>query len=188
MIALRQAGLEPVVASMGTALTERQLRELSRLDAAGLPLLRRDAAGEEATLRGMELAVAQGFEVRVVALPKGKDPADDPAGFEARLAERRAVRRAPRPARARPRARQAARVPARPGRPERASRSRPSGTTRGGSRTTGSASPCSCARPGSAATGAAASPRLIDAGDRLEREALAGVRRAPGARRRCSPS
>ena len=41
VIALRQAGFEPVVASMGTALTERQLRELRRLDAAALPLLRR---------------------------------------------------------------------------------------------------------------------------------------------------
>ena len=35
----------------------------------------------------MELALKQGFEIRVVALPKGKDPADDPAGFEARLDE-----------------------------------------------------------------------------------------------------
>ena len=35
----------------------------------------------------MELAVGQGFDVRIVALPKGKDPADDPAGFEERLGE-----------------------------------------------------------------------------------------------------
>src|SRR5205085_3617019 len=42
-------------------------------------------AGESAALRGMELAVAQGFEVHVVALPPGIDPADDPSGFEARL-------------------------------------------------------------------------------------------------------
>ena len=41
VIALRQAGLEPVVASMGTALTERQLRELGRLTRRALPLLRR---------------------------------------------------------------------------------------------------------------------------------------------------
>ena len=45
-----------------------------------------DAAGEAATLRGMELAVGQGFDVRVVALPPGLDPADAPDGFEARLA------------------------------------------------------------------------------------------------------
>ena len=41
---------------------------------------------QAATLRGMELAVRQGFDVKVVALPPGVDPADDPAGFEARLA------------------------------------------------------------------------------------------------------
>ncbi len=33
----------------------------------------------------MELAIAQGFDVRIVVLPKGKDPADDPTGFEERL-------------------------------------------------------------------------------------------------------
>ena len=44
-----------------------------------------DAAGQEATLRGMELAVKQGFDVRVVALPKGQDPADAPDSFAGRL-------------------------------------------------------------------------------------------------------
>src|SRR5262249_57425693 len=73
VIALRQAGLEPVVASMGTALTERQLKELSRLSRRVFLCFDADAAGEDATLRGMELAVAQGFEVRVVPLPEGKD-------------------------------------------------------------------------------------------------------------------
>jgi DNA primase len=84
-IALRQAGLEPVVASMGTALTERQLRELSRLTRRLWLCFDADAAGEAATLRGMELAAAQGFEIRVVSLPPGQDPADDAEGFEARL-------------------------------------------------------------------------------------------------------
>jgi DNA primase len=85
VIALRQAGLDPVVASMGTALTERQLKELTRLTHRLFLCFDADAAGEEATLRGMELALQQGFDVRVVSLPKGKDPADDPAGFEGRL-------------------------------------------------------------------------------------------------------
>src|SRR5262249_3511480 len=49
-----------------------------------------DAAGESAALRGMEIAVAQGFEVKIVALPPGVDPADDPSGFEARLATAKA--------------------------------------------------------------------------------------------------
>jgi len=85
VIALRQAGFEPVVASMGTALTERQLKELQRLARRLYLCFDSDAAGEEATLRGMELATSLGFDVRVVTLPKGQDPADAPAGFEARL-------------------------------------------------------------------------------------------------------
>ena len=86
MIALRQAGFEPVVASMGTALTERQLKELGRLTRRLCLCFDGDAAGEAATLRGMELAAAQGLDVRVVALPPGIDPADAADGFEERLA------------------------------------------------------------------------------------------------------
>ena len=85
VIALRQAGVEPVVASMGTALTEHQLRELGRLTKRLFLCFDADAAGQEATLRGMEIAVGQGFDVRVVALPKGEDPADAPESFAARL-------------------------------------------------------------------------------------------------------
>src|SRR5689334_4070405 len=85
VIALRQAGFEPVVACMGTALTEQQLRELGRLTKRLWLAFDGDAAGESAALRGMELAVAQQFDVNVVALPPGVDPADDPAGFEAHL-------------------------------------------------------------------------------------------------------
>jgi DNA primase len=85
VIALRQAGLEPVVASMGTALTEQQVRELSRLTRRLYLCFDADAAGEAATLRGMELAVKQGFDVRVVLLPPGNDPADAAGGFEGRL-------------------------------------------------------------------------------------------------------
>ena len=86
VLALRQAGFEPVVACMGTALTEQQLRELRRLTTRLWLAFDGDAAGESATLRGMALAAAQGFDVKVVALPPGIDPADDPGGFEARLA------------------------------------------------------------------------------------------------------
>ncbi len=85
VIALRQAAVEPVVASMGTALTEQQLKELGRLTKRLFLCFDADAAGQEATLRGMELAVRQGFDVRVVALPKGEDPADAPGSFAARL-------------------------------------------------------------------------------------------------------
>jgi DNA primase len=86
VLALRQAGLEPVVASMGTALTERQLKELSRLCRRVTLCFDGDAAGEAATLRGMELAAGQGFEVKVVALPPGVDPADAPTELEQRVA------------------------------------------------------------------------------------------------------
>ncbi len=85
VIALRQAGFEPVVAAMGTALTEAQLRELSRLTRRISLCFDADAAGQDATLRGMELAAAQGFDIRVVSLATGTDPADDPAAFQEQL-------------------------------------------------------------------------------------------------------
>ncbi len=86
VLALRQEGLEPVVASMGTALTERHLTDLSRLTWNLFLCFDGDAAGEAATLRGMEMAAQQGFAIRVVTLPPGFDPADLAAGFERRLA------------------------------------------------------------------------------------------------------
>src|SRR4029078_1947251 len=84
-IALRQAGFEPAVAAMGTALTERHLRELSRLSKNLALCFDADAAGQEATWRGRALAAGQGFDIKVVSLPPGTDPADDPAAFEAGL-------------------------------------------------------------------------------------------------------
>jgi DNA primase len=86
VIALRQAGFEPVVASMGTALTEQQLKELQRLTRRLYLCFDADAAGEAATLRGMELAADRGFDIRVVTLPAGTDPADEPERFQERLA------------------------------------------------------------------------------------------------------
>ncbi len=87
VIALHQAGFRAVVACMGTALTEQQLRELGRLTQRLWLAFDGDAAGQSAALRGMELAVKQGFEVKVVGLPPGVDPADDPLGFEPLLAQ-----------------------------------------------------------------------------------------------------
>ncbi|TMJ96747.1 MAG: DNA primase [Actinobacteria bacterium] len=88
VLALRQAGVLPVVASMGTALTASQLEELGRVRTLTSRLylcFDGDAAGEAAALRGMELAVKKGFDVRVVPLPPGEDPADSPEGFTGRL-------------------------------------------------------------------------------------------------------
>jgi DNA primase len=175
VIALRQAGLLPVVASMGTALTEGQLKELGRLTQRVFLCFDSDAAGEEATLRGMELALRQGFDVRVVALPKGKDPADDPSGFEERLgsAEPYAVHRV-RLEIERARDRQHAYLRVQdvlntiPDSPERHDAWRLANDRLGLTvqlRAAGAAT---------GAAGAAASPRMIDAGDRLERDALAG--------------
>jgi DNA primase len=76
VLALHQRGLEEVVASMGTALTEPQLKELRRLTRRLYLCFDADAAGEAATLRGMELAVGAGFDVHVVPLAPGVDPAD----------------------------------------------------------------------------------------------------------------
>ena len=173
VIALRQAGLQPVVASMGTALTEQQLKELGRLSERVFLCFDSDAAGEEATLRGMEAALGQGFDVRIVALPKGKDPADDPGSFEEQLgqAEAYAVHRV-RLELARARDKQHAYLRVQdvlngiPESPERHDAWRLANDELGLT--------VQLRAAGSAATGAASSPRLIDAGERLEREALAG--------------
>jgi DNA primase len=87
VLALHQAGLHSAAASMGTALTAPQLKELRRLTRRLFLCFDADAAGEAATLRGMELAVKEGFDVRVVTLPAGLDPADAADGFEKRLQE-----------------------------------------------------------------------------------------------------
>ena len=85
VLALHQAGIENVVASMGTALTAQQVTELKRVCSTLLLAFDADAAGQEASVRGIELALAQGIVVRVVALPAGRDPADvaldDPEAF-----------------------------------------------------------------------------------------------------------
>ena len=90
VIALRQADFEPVVASMGTALTAQQLRELARMTKKLYLCFDADAAGQEATLRGMELAAAQGFDVKIVTLPVARTlptrPTGSPTGCEVRRA------------------------------------------------------------------------------------------------------
>ena len=178
VLALRQAGIAPVVAPMGTALTERQLRELGRLTKKVILCFDGDAAGEAATLRGMDLAAAQDFDVRVVTLPPGLDPADLAGGFEQRLAAaetylayrvRLEIDRAPDRQEAFVRAREV--LERFEESPERQAALRyvadrldlPKETQAG-----------LAPKAGANATGRV-SPRLLDAGDRLERNALAGV-------------
>jgi DNA primase len=178
VIALRQAGLEPVVASMGTALTERQLAELRKLTSRVFLCFDADAAGEDATLRGMELAIRQSLDVRVVALPQGTDPADDPGSFEGRLetAEPYAVHRVRLElGRGRDRQHKYLRVQevlnGIPDSPERHDAWRLANDELGLT--------VELRRTGAASLGAALSPRLVDAADKLERSALAGVRANP---------
>jgi DNA primase len=75
-IALHAAGMRHAVAAMGVALTEQQVTELRRLCESVTLAFDADAAGQEASLRGMELALGKGLEVRVLSLPDGADPAD----------------------------------------------------------------------------------------------------------------
>jgi DNA primase len=75
-LALAQAGHPNVVASQGTALTERQLRLLRGLSRNVVLLFDGDAAGAEAATRGVQIAEREGLSVRVAVLPPGLDPAD----------------------------------------------------------------------------------------------------------------
>jgi len=164
---------------MGTALTAQQLTELNRLTRRLFLCFDADAAGEEATLRGMELALERGFEVKVVSLPKGKDPADDPAGFEERLAsaEPYAVYRV-RLELSRARDRQHAYLRVQdvldsvPESPERQEAWRLANDRLGLTVQLRAAG-------GATMTGGAVSPKLLDAGERLELDGLAGVRKYP---------
>jgi len=74
---LFQAGVLPVVASSGTALTSQQAHLLRRFTSRVILSFDPDAAGQGAAARSCELLVAEGFEVNVAVLP----PGDDPDGF-----------------------------------------------------------------------------------------------------------
>lgn len=73
-IAAHQAGFENVVASSGTALTEGQLGLLGRLTKTLKFCFDADAAGQTASRRAGELALKQGFRLKVIVLEKVKDP------------------------------------------------------------------------------------------------------------------
>lgn len=69
-----QAGIQPVVASCGTALTSAQARVLKRFTSKVVLSFDPDAAGQGAATRSSELLVAEGFQVNVALLPEGTDP------------------------------------------------------------------------------------------------------------------
>ena len=76
VIQLHAAGFDNAVAAMGTSLTEEQLRELKRLCGELVLAFDADAAGQDAALRGLRRAEQLEFDVRIVPLPPGQDPAD----------------------------------------------------------------------------------------------------------------
>ena len=76
VITAHQNGFSNVVASMGTSVTEKQILTIKRLTRNLAFALDADAAGREATLRGVGYETTIGNEVRVIILPQGKDPDD----------------------------------------------------------------------------------------------------------------
>ncbi|RAV30704.1 DNA primase [Sinomicrobium soli] len=74
VIQFHQRGIENVVASSGTALTPEQIRLIHRLTNNITVLFDGDAAGLRASLRGVDLILEQGMNVKVCALPDGEDP------------------------------------------------------------------------------------------------------------------
>ena len=74
VISLHQAGIANVVASSGTSLTQDQVRLIKRYSTAVTILYDGDPAGIKASLRGIDLILAEGLSVKVVLFPDGDDP------------------------------------------------------------------------------------------------------------------
>ena len=74
VIALHKVGFDTAVASMGTALTHQQARQIKNYTDKVYISYDGDAAGQKATMRGLDILRECGLTVRVVSLPDGKDP------------------------------------------------------------------------------------------------------------------
>lgn len=74
VIQAHQAGIEYVVASLGTALTRDQIKTLKRYTQQVVIAYDADSAGQAATVRGLDLLRQEGVDVRVAILPAGDDP------------------------------------------------------------------------------------------------------------------
>lgn len=73
-ISLHQYGITNVVASLGTALTSEQAKLLKRYADKIIVSYDADVAGQNAALRGVEILKKEGFDLRVLTIPEGKDP------------------------------------------------------------------------------------------------------------------
>lgn len=76
VISLHSSGVSNVVASLGTALTENQAQLLKRRTNKVFVSYDGDSAGQNATMRGLDILANCGLEVRVIVLPNGLDPDD----------------------------------------------------------------------------------------------------------------
>ena len=90
VVSLYQAGIQNVVASMGTSLTVEQCREIKRYADLVYVSFDGDSAGQQATLRGLDLLKNEGLDVKVVCLTDNMDPDDyvrkyGKAGYEVLL-------------------------------------------------------------------------------------------------------
>ena len=74
VIKMHQCGISNVVASSGTALTENQIRLINRLTKNITVVFDGDAAGSRAALRGIDLILEQGMNVKICNLPENDDP------------------------------------------------------------------------------------------------------------------
>ena len=74
VISMYQSGIENVVASSGTALTQRQIHLIHRMTNNITVLYDGDAAGIKAAIRGIDLLLEEGMNVKVLLLPDGEDP------------------------------------------------------------------------------------------------------------------
>lgn len=74
VISLHQAGIKNVVASSGTALTKEQVLLIKRFSENMVILYDGDAAGVKAALRGLDIVLEQGMNVKIVLLPDNEDP------------------------------------------------------------------------------------------------------------------
>jgi DNA primase len=74
VLGLHQAGIENVVASSGTALTTEQIRLIKRFTNHVTIIYDGDEAGIKASLRGIDMVLEEGLNIKVVPLPEGEDP------------------------------------------------------------------------------------------------------------------